>query len=277
MKRAKRAAVVLGIAGVLGCIGASAASALLPAFRTCVKAAGGSGNYGTKSCGTAGGSKAWGRGPWNTGGTSLNVKVGETNLYVYSPANPSEEWAGGVVNDKVTCRHARAAGQLTASNMLELTIQWKDCLETKSAGRTPVCVEIGGGYITSTPLVGTLGYLGSSMPPVGVVLEPKSGSVVTEFECFVGGTRWDEFRVTGAVIGEVEGITNSASKKFTLALRASSASGAQEWTGFNGSLGASYLKAQGFGFSGPACPTPCPAGLSMTASMKKSPNLLVEG
>jgi hypothetical protein len=258
---------------VIGAAGASTALGALPEFKTCGKVGAGKGKYASKTCSTAGGSNSWERRAWNAGSTALSIKkTGGMNLYFYSASNPAEPWAGGTVEDRVGCSKGTATGQLTGTNMLELTLHWQGCSEFSKEA----CASTGapGGSINSLPLVGTLGYLNSATPTVGILLEPKSGSLVTEFKCFFPGGGLSEWKISSAVIGQVEGIVNKAGKKWTLAFRANAATGAQEWTGFNGTAGTSYLTNE---VSSPVChPCHSPAGFAMSAGVK-GPSILVEG
>jgi hypothetical protein len=273
MRRVSRFGFSLVLACAIGAAGASTALGALPEFKTCGKVGAHKGKYASKTCSTGGGSNSWERRAWNLGSTALSVKkTGEMNLYFYSASKPAEPWAGGTVEDKVGCTKGAAAGQLTGANTLELTFHWQGCAERSKEA----CASTGaaGGSINSMPLVGTLGYLNSATPTAGVVLEPKSGTALAEFKCFFPGGGLSEWSISGAVIGQVEGIVNKASKKWKLAFRANTGTGAQEWTGFNGSAGSSYLINE---VSSPVChPCHSPAGFAMTAGVK-SASILVEG
>lgn len=241
---------------------AASARAALPEFKTCVKVGAGKGKYASSSCNKTGGAGSWERSA--AAGVPLTAKLGATNLYFYSPSNPAEPWAGGVVEDQVTCKKGKAAGHFTGPKTLEITLNWSACAERSNEA----CASAGGsaGSIKSMPLAGTLEYLNSATPTVGVMLEPKSGVAVTEFKCFFPGGGVSEWKIFGAVIGQLEGIVNKASKRSSLAFRANPTTGAQEWTGFNGTAGSFYLRDE---VSSPVChPCTSPVGFGMPAKVK---------
>jgi hypothetical protein len=111
------------------------------------------------------------------------------------------------VQGATECTKESQVGEIIGPKTDKLVTTYEKC---KALGKTCETPGAGAGKIVTKELVGELVYLSATLPKVGVLVKPKTGSVLAEYNCegtFVSAT--------GALIGEHTGNVNKISKTAT--------------------------------------------------------------
>jgi hypothetical protein len=145
----------------------------------------------------------------------------------------------------VTCTETRASGEVGSATNAKATVVFKGCyaehlplLSCTSEGRAS-------GEIATNPISGTPVDLNSAKTEVGILLQPASGEVFTEFKCSLAPVN-ETIKVTGSVIGKVP-TAELNSFRSQLHLEFHALKGEQEYTQVEGAGARHVLLTEGKG------------------------------
>jgi hypothetical protein len=187
---------------------ASASSAASPEFKTCVKATEKTpektykdGEFSDKNCGKALPGGKYKLAAYNQGKNKLKLtgKGGKGLNIQYIPESET------IIGD-TECSSEAIKGLVTGPKTAEFTTLYKGCKTNE--GKNCNSAGNGKGQISTTLLTATLLSQPGSKDGVGIAIAPKSGSVLSEYNC-----EGLEIVAKGGVIGEVVGGTKEAAKE----------------------------------------------------------------
>ena len=215
MTRIRMIGLCLVAVFAMSAVVAASASAALPEYKACGKAAKNlakkyTGVYTDKACSIA--------------ATPTEITEGKTNKYelvgtekfkklafkgkgIVPAVNQIVNPITSKVEGATECTKEADTGTITGPKEQELTVNYQKC---KALGKVCESPGAGAGKINTNVLVTTLVYLNAGHTEVGTLVKPKSGSIITEYNC-----EGQKVVATGAVIGQNSGNVNVINKEGT--------------------------------------------------------------
>jgi hypothetical protein len=202
MKRIRTMGLCLVAVFAMFALWAVSASAASPEYKVCAKGPKGSGEFSDKGCSVASPGGKYKLVEWTAAGPSASKGKKPVNILV-NPVTTEKKAEGST-----ECKKEAGESKLVSEKSSVLTNSYSKC---SSAGKTCETPGAGAGNIKTKELTSTLVPLAAGK--VGILFKALSGEVLAEYNC-------EGLAITakGAPIGQIEGLSAAANKKWTVKL-----------------------------------------------------------